>query len=323
MALRQLARGIWRTGSGRPRVAVLGGVHGNERTGVEVVNRLVQRLGAAPANRDVAEARALGRGELTLAIANPDAVERDVRFVEVDLNRCFGEHLHQAMPPSVEQRRAAELSRYLRELDVLVDLHATNKPSQPFARLPGPVSGDFMSRCEHLFLSELPPQCRTVLWDPAGIIAGGTMTDEFALRHSGSASGNCAYICYESGLASDTEAVHGTLTAVLALLNRTGAPLEEGTWASSANSPPSRDWNHFKVTEVFRFDERGFEWANGCGQENFEYVPEGTVYGRRCRSGEELVAPEDSYMVFPKVKSLWALGSPLGWLARSIPDPRL
>lgn len=335
MALRQLARGIWRAGSGRPRVAVLGGVHGNERTGVEVLKRLVQGLGVAPAHRDLAEPVGQGRGELTLAIANPDAVELDARFIDVDLNRCFGELLGAGSGSSLEQRRARELADHLCGLDVLLDLHATNKPSEPFARLPGPICGRFLSRCERLFLSELPSRCRTVLWDPEEIIAGGAMTDEFALRESGGSSGGGAYICYESGLASDTGAVPATEDAVYACLERTGvlprlprdpAAAHDESFPDegvSAGQLPSRDWRHFQITEVFSLDERGFEWTNGCGQENFDLVPGGTVYGRRPDGGEELVAPEDSYMVFPKVESLWALGRPLGWLARRIPDPRL
>ena len=83
------------------------------------------------------------QGELTLAIGNPDAVERDVRFIHDDLNRCFQETETAAQDDSsIERSRAKDLCSLLKDLDVLVDLHATNKPSEPFARLPGPLDAE-------------------------------------------------------------------------------------------------------------------------------------------------------------------------------------
>eukprot|EP00913_Durusdinium_trenchii_P023175 g21754.t1 len=87
---------VWRFGAGRPRVAVLGGVHGNELAGVEdgwewteaasvrdgdgqVVRTLVQELSQAPQTA----------GEVTLIIGNPPAVAQATRYIEEDLNRCF------------------------------------------------------------------------------------------------------------------------------------------------------------------------------------------------------------------------------------------
>lgn len=56
------------------RILVLGGMHGNERLGID----LVQLLQIKP----IAGVDAL--------IANPRAVARNVRFTESDLNRSFG-----------------------------------------------------------------------------------------------------------------------------------------------------------------------------------------------------------------------------------------
>eukprot|EP00931_Biecheleriopsis_adriatica_P122116 TRINITY_DN97127_c0_g1_i1.p1 TRINITY_DN97127_c0_g1~~TRINITY_DN97127_c0_g1_i1.p1 ORF type:complete len:323 (-),score=63.02 TRINITY_DN97127_c0_g1_i1:23-991(-) len=318
--LRELAPSVWRIGSGRPRVAILGGVHGNELSGVSVVERLVARLSRGGTKL---------RGELTLAVGNPDAVERGVRFVEQDLNRCFSEDLVEVpRAEGLEPRRAALLSPLLQGLDALVDLHATNKPSEPFARLPGaaPGRGRRFAAAEGLFLSALPAACRTVLWDPQELIGGGSMTDEYALRHAPSEScrdsaGNPlepAYICYESGLASDKSSVDAISAAVDTLLARTGV-LSLGPPTESVLQPDR--WRHFEISDVFKLDERGFEWVDGHGSANFQAVPSGAVFGRRGR--EELRAPEgaESFIVFPKVQSLWAVGRPLGWLARRIPCP--
>eukprot|EP00929_Paragymnodinium_shiwhaense_P112764 TRINITY_DN81030_c0_g1_i1.p1 TRINITY_DN81030_c0_g1~~TRINITY_DN81030_c0_g1_i1.p1 ORF type:complete len:345 (-),score=52.18 TRINITY_DN81030_c0_g1_i1:8-985(-) len=316
MTIRQVASAVWKVGGSsakfRPRVAVLGGVHGNERTGVQVVRRLVERFSAAPP--DIS-------GELTLAVGNPEAVDRDVRYVEEDLNRCFGQEVEQGGPNGdtvLERRRARDLAPHLQNLDVLIDLHATNKPSEPFVRLPGPVCESFFQRCERAFLAWLPHRCNTVLWDPDELIAGGSMTDEFAMRHRPDEAHSGAYICYESGIASDVSAVASTEIAVERMLQETGmlnAPKDQ----QDGDSQP-RSWTHFQVTEKFVLDERGFEWAGGHGAANFEFVAAGETYGRlpNCAEGSGLRAAEDSYIVFPKVQSLWATGRPLGWLARRI-----
>ncbi|MEF8853523.1 MAG: succinylglutamate desuccinylase/aspartoacylase family protein [Haloarculaceae archaeon] len=63
-------------GAGDPEVAVVGGIHGDEPCGVRAVEHFVD---AEPAvDRPVA-----------FVLANEEAVERDVRYVESDLNRAF------------------------------------------------------------------------------------------------------------------------------------------------------------------------------------------------------------------------------------------
>ncbi|CAE8620671.1 unnamed protein product [Polarella glacialis] len=289
MALRELSRAIWRIGSGRPRVMILGGVHGNERTGVEVVRRLVDRLGGGgfEANKF--------RGELTLALGHPEAIERNVRFLDEDLNRCFGERGEEessaGAPRSRESQRASELADHLRELDVLVDLHATNKPSAPFVRLPGLVDLAYFERCERVFLSALPSTCSSVLWDPLGLIAQGCMADEFALRNSAGK----VYLCYESGMAADVGAVPGVAAAVDHLLAATATWPE--SFASEVATP--REWSHFEVFEVVTLDSPSFGWLGGHGAENFQAIARGEAYGRTA----------DGRLV----EALWQVGKPLGW----------
>ncbi|CAK9009452.1 unnamed protein product [Durusdinium trenchii] len=302
---------VWRFGAGRPRVAVLGGVHGNELAGVEVVRTLVQELSQAPQTA----------GEVTLIIGNPPAVAQATRYIEEDLNRCFDD----VFPAkNLEQRRAKEISAHLKGLDLLLDLHATNKPSEPFARLPGGTSGRRrrFQAAEQLFLQWLPESCQKVLWDPQGLIAGGAMTDEFALRHGPrGATGPVAQICYEAGLASDASVATALLMAVRAALTVVGAVEATHPCADPLVSErkSTRAWEHYEITEIFRLDRRGFRWLPPYGAYNFQPVPSGAAYSARGESeGELLVTREPSYLVFPKVPELWADGKPLGWLARRL-----
>ena len=159
----------------------------------------------------------------------------------------------------------------------------------------GPIEGrrQRFQVAEDLFLSSLPTSCQTVLWDPHELIAGGSMTDEFALRHApdGWHGRDGSYICLESGQASDRSSVDAIYLAVLQCLRKLQmlGPLGfEGRLGPGDKKP--RTWRHFEIMEKFSLDHRGFEWTNGHGEYNFQVVPAGHVYGRKGQV--ELRAPE-------------------------------
>lgn len=85
------------------KLLVLGGTHGNELLGIE----LVKILQANPIPG------------IDAVIANPRAVEKGVRFIETDLNRSFGEG------ESYEYRRAQELKETTKNYDIVFDFHNT------------------------------------------------------------------------------------------------------------------------------------------------------------------------------------------------------
>lgn len=107
---------VIRRGEGTPEFAVVACVHGDEVCGKRGIERFLAT--------DPEFAK-----PVKFVIANEKAVERGVRFVEEDLNRCFpgdpdgGTH---------EKRLAARLAA---ELDVcaFLDLHATRSFPEPFA----------------------------------------------------------------------------------------------------------------------------------------------------------------------------------------------
>lgn len=64
------------------RVAVCGGTHGNEMSGVYIVREMQkQRVERA------------GPVSITTVLANPRAVEACKRYIDTDLNRCFTDAL--------------------------------------------------------------------------------------------------------------------------------------------------------------------------------------------------------------------------------------
>jgi hypothetical protein len=107
---------IHELGNGRPEVAVVGAIHGDEPCGEVAIDRLVAE--ELPVRRPV-----------KLVVANEEALAAGVRFVDEDLNRAFP---GDADADSHERRLAHHLSRELRGCTTL-SLHSTQSFAEPFA----------------------------------------------------------------------------------------------------------------------------------------------------------------------------------------------
>lgn len=103
------------------RVAIVGGNHGNELTGVHLVKKFQQYPDLV--NRS-------SFTTLTL-LGNLKAIEEGKRYIDKDLNRCFtNEGLQNSQLSSYEEQRAKEIQQILEPqnqppVDVIVDLHST------------------------------------------------------------------------------------------------------------------------------------------------------------------------------------------------------
>lgn len=104
-------------------VAICGGTHGNEMTGVYMVRELQKQ-----------KADKIGSVSVTTALTNPRAVDACRRYTDTDLNRCFTNALLSSPitdSTPYELRRAQELNAQLGPkgsedaVDLLVDLHNT------------------------------------------------------------------------------------------------------------------------------------------------------------------------------------------------------
>lgn len=121
-----------------PTLLILGGIHGNEPAGVLAADRVLPRI---------QERRADLRGEVVLLRGNTRALERNVRYIDADLNRQWradnarigesGNCVPLEMSELVEQ---GELLVALKEAisrargDIyFVDLHTTSAQGKPFA----------------------------------------------------------------------------------------------------------------------------------------------------------------------------------------------
>ncbi len=93
------------------RIAIVGGTHGNEPVGVEVIKELRRNKPKGVLN------------DYEAFIGNPKAYEFQKRFVDYDLNRSFGKN---ATPFGYEKERAKELRSLIEgKFDLVIDLHTT------------------------------------------------------------------------------------------------------------------------------------------------------------------------------------------------------
>lgn len=123
--MEHLPEGVIRIVGSKPgkTVAVFCGIHGNERAGIMAVDRLLADL-------------KIEAGTVYFAYANQQAIARNVRYVERNLNRLFSRAL--PVGTGYEAERAVELMGLLDGCDALLDLHSYREPvllerATPFA----------------------------------------------------------------------------------------------------------------------------------------------------------------------------------------------
>jgi len=129
--------GRYETGTPGPTLIVLGGLHGNEPSGVHAARRVLERL---------QQERPPLRGQVVALAGNLEALARQRRFLTRDLNRAWTEdrvtRLRDGDPAlnSPEDMQQRDLLRIMEEAGeradghriIVLDLHTTSGESPPF-----------------------------------------------------------------------------------------------------------------------------------------------------------------------------------------------
>lgn len=271
-------------------VTIVGGTHGNERTGVEVVLKLKAMIESGTLK--------IEHGTLYLILGNPRAIEINERGSQpfYDLNRSYPTDLLSREPDETyEDARARKIAPYLAKSDVVVDLHSTNKPSEPFLS------------CLHSAHHEEVYRwftCDKILADPNFIIGGTSVTtDEYTEAHGGIG------ICYETGQASDVSRVDEVIENLLDLLG----DVQLITRTASA-STCLREM--YELIEPIILTNDSFQFAQGFGDHSWEPFFPGQVIGSHGES--VLIACYNGMLVFPKLQKHWNEGKAVGYLAKRV-----
>jgi predicted deacylase len=111
---------IDRGSAGSARVAIVGGIHGDEPAGERIVRRLADEL----------DADGTGSGSVRLIIANEPALAAGTRYTDTDLNRAFP---GDADSDEYERALAPRLAVELEGMDAVLALHTSHSAPPPFA----------------------------------------------------------------------------------------------------------------------------------------------------------------------------------------------
>jgi hypothetical protein len=113
---------IDRGSAGSARVAIVGGIHGDEPAGERIVRRLAEELDA--------EGEGSGDGLVRLIVANEPALAAETRYTDTDLNRAFP---GDADSDEYERALAPRLAAELEGMDAVLALHTSHSAPPPFA----------------------------------------------------------------------------------------------------------------------------------------------------------------------------------------------
>lgn len=292
--LREVGDHIWQIQGLEPgpHVIICGGMHGDELIGIEVVKKLKEVFTRGE--------KRLISGKLTLILANVEAIKMGTRSTspERELNDLFSKKYLSAPPEDYyESCRAHEIAPFLREADVLLDLHAASLPTEPF------LPCLFDERHEKVFRWF---DTDIVLADPWRVLYDNDSASMDMLVDESGGVG----VCLEGGLASDVSRVPAVFSGVMNIL------ADQGLVESVAPLVlPRKKYRIFELIKEIKLTEAGFRFADDFKKpRSFMPVRAGQIIGY---AGNELVkAEEDGVIVFPKAESQWVVGQDVVFLAK-------
>jgi succinylglutamate desuccinylase len=291
--LEEIGSSIWQATGSRPgpHVVVIGGTHGDERTGIEVVKTLQPMF----AN----EEKTVETGKLTLILGNEEAIKlvKRATLPEHNLNRLFTkDHLASPVLDFYESKRAHEIAPILATADISIDLHSTSTPSKPFL---ANLYGAKREKVYRWFNTD------TVLADPDFILGGHQATTDEYVESCGGIG-----ICFETGYEKETSMRSVVTESVLNILT------DQGLLASPGHlAPPGRKYKLYQFAKRVFLTEAGFRYA-GEFPEEFQEVKKGEVIGYHGEVPE--VAEEDAAIVLQKAPAKWVVGRDIFFLARRV-----
>jgi succinylglutamate desuccinylase len=291
--MNEIGSGIWQISGTLPghHIVVLGGVHGDEKTGIQAV-RILHDMFAKGEKK-------IQKGMLTLILGNEEAIKIGKRGTtpEHNLNRMFSDkHLAGPILDFYESRRAHELASILKSADISLDIHSTSVPTLPF------LPCAFSPRHEKVYRWF---DAGIVLADPDFVLGGQRSTTDEYVDYCGGIG-----ICFETGYASDTNRLPAVTNGILNILADQGLIA-----ASSPLSPPEPSYKVYRLTRKINLTKDGFRYEKGFPQ-SFQEVKKGEVIGYHGDVPE--TAEEAGVIAFPRAANQWMIGHDIFFLARRI-----
>lgn len=283
-------------------LAIIGAVHGNEKCGTQAIYRIIEDLET--------KKLLLKQGSLHLMpIANPQAYEQNVRFVERNLNRSLYPKKNKQ---HYEDHLDQNLCAFIDQANVLLDLHSYNSSGEPFLFL------ETSNTKEIAYAQALDIPNMVYGWSfafGAGNAKESQGTTEYA-RLKGIVA-----VTVECGQHEDPHAPEIGYISILKSLHHLQMIDEQcecATHPALHQAPtPSRQQRYVKMQHVYYREEGDTlvkEW------EHLDAVTKQEVIGHR-KNGSPILAPDTGYIVLPKCNA--STGSEWFYFGTATPLPNI
>lgn len=303
-------------------ITILGGVHGDELVGVQIVNELIKEF-----RKTYRSFSSECEGTIQIAFGNPVAIQKCKRSASEgrDLNRSFIREELEAKSSEADRhdlQRARELSTFLLDTDILIDLHSTSSPSEPF------MCSSHLVSLEHKNFFKYFPADKILLDPQNNILAnhksfdGIGTTDYYVNTFSRGFA-----LCYETGYEKDMQKKNEVFLLVLNIFldQKFISPdyfdylivafdlIEE---RANNNFQKNNNQKFFEIDDFVTAESTEFIFEEGMNK-NWQYLSEGTKIGRYI-TGEYVKMPMDGYLLFPKAVHKIKIGHSIFYVANEI-----
>jgi succinylglutamate desuccinylase len=222
-----------------PTSIILAGVHGNEKCGILALKKIIPSL-------------KIERGQVFFGYGNPQAIKKNIRFIDSNLNRIFkdGDLLSTADKHSYEYKRAQYLKKYLDRADALLDIHASHTPNSiPFI---------VCEKNAKEIVKYLPVDLIVSGFDK--IQPGGT---DYYMNKIGKIS-----VCVECGYFEDSKSTQIAEKIIYAFLKARGHIINNNT---------PRKQSHIKISSIYTTKTNAFKLTKQF--KDFEKITKGQLIG--------------------------------------------
>lgn len=245
-----------------PKVTVFAGVHGNEICGIKALDNIISKIN-------------IDTGSVTFVYANPQAIEKNVRFTEFNLNRAFKEEsfYSEKEKQTYEYKRAQELKTILDNADILLDIHSSfTKESEPFI---------ICEKNADNIVKTFPAEFNKIVYGFDTVQPGGTDWYMNTIRKIG--------ICIECGYHYDPNAVNLAEKTIIDFLSKTGNIINN-------NIKNQNEKELLQITEMYITKTDNFSLVKDFT--DFEKVTTGQTIGYD--GDEKVTVPFDGVILFAR-----------------------
>lgn len=279
---------LYDSGKEGPTIGIMCMTHGNEFAGVETIEAALSDI------------RSITRGRVIVTCNNILAAQKNVRFMDRNMNRIFDPAM---ISDGYESERLDEIFPVLNQMEIAIDLHSVpTRPETPeFTIIPGatPEQIELASQLDSTFQVLYPYKINETASSSDYMLDQGTPC-----------------LTYECG-PEKTYDLEKAVMNIRRFLRYTGV-------SDIATEPfPESIWTSCNQTEQFT-DIAGFNFAEDFPMESFQFVEKGKLIATD--KDNEYRVNADSYTLFTNPPSSYrsrnkALNEPFVYLAEKIKNP--